>query len=146
MGKVSQRRFCAFCRSERLVYLKKHVSIEDVLLSLAASVLFSIVIFQDLDPRIAVFFVIGIAMAELFISLRWRVSISCPHCGFDPVLYKKTPDAAAKRVKNHLDVRRADPFSAVNPPPRLPVIVKKFSADQLSSVTRKNPSQIEKTL
>ena len=132
MFRVSRRCYCAFCRSERNVYLKRHVSFVDVLLSALTGVLVSLILWQSLDPRAVVFFALGLGLAEIFIMIRWRSSISCPHCGFDPVLYKKKPELAAAKVRGFLDQRREDPLSAFSPPPRLPAAVKKKSAKTLS--------------
>lgn len=128
--RVSDECFCAFCRSHRVVYRKKHVSIVDVGLTLAAAALSSWIIWQDLDPRAVVIFAFGLGLAEIFILFRWRLSIACPHCGFDPVVYKKAPDKAAARVKAHMSARRMDPMSAFQPAPKLPVVVKTQSPRQ----------------
>lgn len=121
-SKPSRHCYCAFCRSPRLVYVKKHVSILDVALAAASALLISFIIFQDLDPRAVVFFAVCIAVTEVFITFRWRFSIACPHCGFDPVVYKKAPDRAVSRVKAHMKLRRENPLSAFSPPPQLPTI------------------------
>lgn len=124
----AEKCYCAFCRELRPVYAKKHVSGYDVVLSAATATLLAFAVHQDFDPRAVVYFVIALAFAELFVIFRWRLSIACPHCGFDPVLYKKAPEKAAARVKRFLDLRREDPLSALARGPRLPVIVKKASA------------------
>lgn len=100
--------------------MKKHVSTLDVVLAAASALLVSFIVFQDFDPRAAVFFAVGLGVTEMFIIFRWRLSIACPHCGFDPVVYKKTPDRAVLRVKAHMKGRREDPLSVFSPPPRLP--------------------------
>jgi hypothetical protein len=118
--RTTKRCFCAFCRSPRLVYVKKHVSLLDIALSVAAALLVSFIVFQDFDPRAVVFFAVGLGVTEMFIIFRWRLSIACPHCGFDPVTYKKMPDRALTRVKAHLKERREDPLSAFSTPIKLP--------------------------
>lgn len=131
MVRVSRKCYCAFCRSVRVIYRKKHVSGFDVFLAAVAAALMSLLVWQDLDPRAVVFFALGIGFAEIFVLFRWRLSIACPHCGFDPVMYKKNPKVAAERVKEHVDRRRKDPMSAFTPPPKLPVIVKKASSPSI---------------
>lgn len=37
--------------------------------------------------------------SDIFIYLRWRMTIVCRMCGFDPVLYKQSPEKAKERVK-----------------------------------------------
>ena len=125
MRKRSNTCFCAFCRSERTVYRKRHVSSTDVFLSLLASLLLSFIVWQDFDPRFVVLFVLATVVAELFIVFRWRMSIACSKCGFDPVLYKKKPELAALRVKAYYTERSEDPLSLFSPPPKLPVLVRK---------------------
>jgi hypothetical protein len=132
MFRVSKRCYCAFCRSERNVYLKRHVSVVDIFLSALTAALVSLILWQSFDPRAVVFFALGLGLAEVFIMIRWRMSISCPHCGFDPVLYKRKPEMAAAKVRKFLDQRREDPLSAFSPPPKLPNVVKKKPAKTLS--------------
>ena len=125
MRKHSNTCFCAFCRSERTIYRKRHVSATDVFLSLLASALLSFIVWQDFDPRVVVFFASSLVIAELFIVFRWRMSIACPKCGFDPVLYKKKPELAALRVKAFYTERAEDPLSLFSSPPKLPVLIRK---------------------
>jgi hypothetical protein len=124
MKAVSQRCFCAFCRSERTVYSKRHISAIDVGLALLASALLSLIVWQELDPRLVMFFALALGLAELFVVLRWRLTIACQKCGFDPVLYKKKPALAAARVKETYKRKMEDPLSAFAPPPKLPVLFK----------------------
>ena len=42
-------------------------------------------------------------ISEIFIQLRWRLTVACPRCGFDPVLYVKDPEKAARRVRQFYD-------------------------------------------
>ncbi|RYZ75124.1 MAG: hypothetical protein EOP05_08650 [Proteobacteria bacterium] len=125
MGKKSNRCFCAFCRSERSVYRKRHVSAVDVLWALIASVLLSFIFWQDFDPRLVAFFAVGVAIAETFVIIRRKSSIACPRCGFDPVLYRRSPELAAARVKQYYKEKAEDPMSVFSPPAKLPVIVRK---------------------
>jgi hypothetical protein len=124
-SQVSSRCFCAFCRSERTVYRKRHISANDVFLSMVVSLLLSFIFWQDFDPRLVVFFALSLVVSELFVVFRWRMSIACSKCGFDPVLYKKNPELAALRVKAHYGERLEDPLSVFAPPPKLPVLIRK---------------------
>ncbi len=137
MSKSSERCFCAFCRSERNVYRKRHVSFVDVALALLTSLLVSFIAWQEFDPRFVVIFALASGIAELFIVLRWRLSIACPKCGFDPVLYKKKPALAAARVKEYYKSRMEDPLSVFSPPPRLPFVSNsKASQDARAEASR----------
>jgi hypothetical protein len=136
MFKTSKRCYCAFCRSPRVVYKKKHVSLIDGFLALVSALLASFIFWQDVDPRCVVLFAVGLGMTEMFIILRWRLSIACPHCGFDPVLYKKSAEKAALRVKTHMGLRRSDPLSVFSPSLNLPVLVKKTKRPPEAGATR----------
>jgi hypothetical protein len=125
MAQDSSKCFCAFCRSERTVYRKRHISAFDVFLSFVVSLLVSFIVFQDFDPRLIVFFAVSVVISEVFVKMRWRASIACRKCGFDPVLYKRKPDLAALRVKAYYAERMEDPLSLFTPPPKLPVLIRK---------------------
>lgn len=125
MPKASNRCFCAFCRSERTIYRKRHISTFDVALSVLVSGLVSFIVWQDFDPRLVVFFILSCMVSEIFVQFRWRMSIACPKCGFDPVLYRRKPELAAARVKAHYSERMNDPMSVFAPPPKLPVLIRK---------------------
>lgn len=106
------------------MYRKRHVSFFDVILSAMTSAVLSLIFWQELDPRLVIFFVLAVGIAQIFIVLRWRMTIACAKCGFDPVLYKRKPDLAAARVKSHYKTRMEDPMSVFSPPPKLPALVK----------------------
>lgn len=96
------------------------MNIFDSFLVFLCAFLLMIVTYRDFDPRAVLFFVFGLMVAEFFIQLRWRMGVLCPHCGFDPVLYKKSPEKAAERVRRHLERRKNDPRSLLRPPLQLP--------------------------
>jgi hypothetical protein len=112
MGLISRlkgRCFCAFCKAERKVYLKKHVDLTNVL---AASFLAMAITFSQWgqpDPRGAVIFAVFIAIAEVFVYSRWRASMVCKLCGFDPLVYKRSPEQAASKVRQFYDEKQQDP-------------------------------------
>ncbi len=136
----SKECFCAFCRSARVIYAKKHLSFVDVFLAFAASLLLMIGVWQDFDPRFFMILAFALGFCEIFIQVRWRLSIACPHCGFDPVIYKKNAAHAARNVKAFLDRRREDPISLLRPSPKLPMITlkKSESAQKVGSSTVDN--------
>lgn len=78
------------------------------------------VLWREGDPRILVIFVVYLAVAEIFVQMRWRMSLSCPHCGFDPVTYKKNVEAAVEKVRVHLLRRKEDPRFLLAQPLHLP--------------------------
>lgn len=101
--------YCAFCKSPRRVYKKKHVSVIDVLNSaLIAGVLIAAV-YLEFHPYFFILWVFFLCLSEFFIQIRWRINIVCKHCGFDPVLYLKNPMECAQKVKSALEARKEDP-------------------------------------
>lgn len=114
--------YCAFCKSPRRIYGKRSLNFVNILEALAASLGVMFLIWQEFNPRFVLFFAGFLALGELFIKIRWRSSIICSLCGFDPVVYKLNPDRAAARVRDHLEKRKADPNKLLAKPLNLPVI------------------------
>lgn len=117
--------YCAFCKSPRNIYYKKSLSLVNVIYCSLAALPIMYLMWQEFDPRVTVVFVLCLAFAEVFIKLRWRMSLACQTCGFDPVLYKKDADLASQKVKAHLAVRAQDPKYLLSKPldlPKLPAV------------------------
>lgn len=114
--------YCAFCRTPRRVYRKKSISLLNIFEALLASLAVMYMIWQKLDPRFVLFFVLFMVVGEMFVRIRWRTSMLCPHCGFDPVLYVKDPQEASRKVKVHLDRRKQDPKYMLARPLNLPAL------------------------
>ncbi|MEZ4872320.1 MAG: hypothetical protein R2827_08755 [Bdellovibrionales bacterium] len=102
----SERCYCAFCKHERRVYTKKHISFVNFLLSILASATLMFAIWQSFDARVVILFALSLIVAEIFITIRWRVTLPCPHCGFDPILYVRDPKKACEKVNNTIGLRR----------------------------------------
>lgn len=111
---------CAFCRSERAVYRKRRANGFDYAAALLTAVLLMYLVFGGIDPRAILFFVLFVILTESFIQLRWRMSVTCKHCGFDALLYKKDTAKAAEKVKVHLAQRRDNPDMLLSRPLHLP--------------------------
>jgi hypothetical protein len=107
--------FCAFCRHQRLVYRKKSLSAFDIAMVAFLSLLTVLVLFHQMDPRAFVFFAFYMAIGELFVQVRWKLKIVCPHCGFDPSLYLRSQPAALEKVKKHIERRKTDPAFLLKP-------------------------------
>lgn len=114
--------YCAFCKTPRRVPRKRNISLWNIVASVFVAVLMMMVFWQGYDPRVFVFFAFSLAVAEIFVQFRWRLSIPCRVCGFDPVLYLKNPEAAAAKVKIRLDERKQDPGKALARPLNLPTL------------------------
>lgn len=127
MKKISEKIYCAFCKIPRKAYTKKHMTLTNVLLSLALSVLIMFSLWQQFNAKVFILFTLCLAVAEAFIQMRWRLSVSCPYCGFDPVLYKRDQKLAASRVQMTLEERKSSVslmLSSKNPFNNLPTQVK----------------------
>ena len=110
MAKVQEKCFCAFCKNERRVYLRRHIGFSEVLSSLLLSVLFSFIFWQQLRAEALAFFVMVLIITECLIHFRYRLGLACPYCGFDPILYRRDPQAAARVVKDFMERRKQDPL------------------------------------
>ncbi len=100
------RVYCAFCRLPRTSYLKKHVNWTNVAQSLLVAVLLMYLVWQQFEARVVIFFILSLSLGEIFLQIRWRLTVVCPHCGFDPVLYVHSPDKAAQRVMKKLEDKK----------------------------------------
>lgn len=86
--------------------------------------------------------------AQVSLRMRYRQSVKCPHCGFDPILYKVAPEEAAQLVKAHLEQRRDNPEYLLRPRPKIkPLYLSKEqikalkkAEDQISLAEATNPS------
>jgi hypothetical protein len=99
ISRLRDHRYCAFCKHQRRVYLKKHVDLTNVACALAISLVTTYAVWASADPQGLFIFSVYIVGAEIFVHTRWRVSLVCKMCGFDPVLYKRSPERASARVR-----------------------------------------------
>ncbi len=128
--------YCAFCKTPRRSNLKKSVTLVEVLFCLIGSVLLSLLFWQKFDFKILTLFGILVCILEFFCQLKWRVSIMCSQCGFDPVLYLKDKDKAVLKIKAHLQKRKEDPrvLLSKNPKLNLPALVKSAGEKRAAQV------------
>ncbi|MBO9666660.1 MAG: hypothetical protein J7501_07575 [Bdellovibrio sp.] len=117
--------YCAFCKTPRNIYRKKNIGVMNILASAMAAVVIMFAIWQEYDPRVMIAFVVCLAISEIFVQIRWRLSVVCRACGFDPIMYVKDPQAAAEKVKVQLDRRKEDPKYLLAKPLNLPAIAPK---------------------
>ena len=103
------------------MYRKRRAGWIDYASALLVSVLLMILLFGQFDGRVVLFFLFMVASTEFFVTMRWRMSVACPHCGFDPVLYVRDQAKASEKVKIHLEKRRNDPAALLARPLHLPV-------------------------
>src|SRR6185437_7785682 len=110
-------------RLERKVCMKKTSGWTNVLSALLAAFLIMLAVWQTFDPRVVMIFVTFLVAGEVFVRIRWRLSLPCPHCEFDPALYKTDRAETVRRVKAKLAEVRASGshlFKMQNPLENLP--------------------------
>lgn len=112
--------FCAFCGQKRKIYSLKRANVTHFLLSLLISIMFMWSIWETVDPRGILIFIVVQVSIEIVVHFRWRLSITCKHCGFDPMIYLKDQNKAAEKVKNYLERRVTDPRFLLAPTLNLP--------------------------
>jgi len=117
-------RMCAFCGSKVNVYRKKTSSLLNIFLSGLTALFCHLIFWDQFDARVFLFWVVFLMLGEIFVQIRWRLSIVCRTCGFDPVIYLKNSREAVEKVKIQLERRRTLPQYALAPPLRLPKISK----------------------
>lgn len=82
----------------------------EIIGALLVGLTLSLSLWEKPDPKAAVFSIFFLVLAEALISIRWRLSLTCPHCGFDALLYLKSPKRAADRVLKKREELKADPL------------------------------------
>jgi hypothetical protein len=90
--------FCAFCKAKRKVYTKKHIGLTNVACAAVFALTTTYAAYGDPDPVGIMIFCVYVMGAEIFVYYRWRQSVICSMCGFDPIVYKKSPAKASLRV------------------------------------------------
>ncbi|MCX7978551.1 MAG: hypothetical protein N2578_06060 [Bdellovibrionaceae bacterium] len=120
--------------------MRKGIGITNILASATAAFASMLVIWGAFDPRVILIFVFYLAVAEMIVQIRWRMSVICPRCGFDPVLYRKKPAAAAEKVKAFLQRRKEDPHFVLAKPLNLPALPPERMKvhEQLAAVAQDN--------
>ncbi len=121
MWSQREKTFCAFCGSSNHVYKKKHLGPLDLFGCIIFAMLLGWLFKKAFDIRITLIAVVFLILGETFARLRWRTSVVCKSCGFDPAIYKKSPALAAERVKAFMEMRKNTPEYWLKPPPQLPV-------------------------
>lgn len=107
--------YCAFCKNQRKVYANKHLTLSDILGLVLLGIVMTYAVFRSLDTRglaaIGTMLIIG----ELFSQTKWRSSMICRHCGFDPIIYVRDPGKAGLKIKAFLEMRSEMPEYLLKP-------------------------------
>ena len=120
---IQQRKscYCAFCKTQRKVYSSKHLNMFGIVGLVLLSYVLSYVIWDSPDSRGLITLGLMLFTAELFCQLRWRQSMICKNCGFDPVIYVRDPSLAGEKIKEFIHLRSESPQFLLKPALNLPV-------------------------
>ena len=122
--------FCAFCKSPRRLYRRKHVGPTNVVSAIVIAAGLSMALWNEPDPRGLLFFSTYVIVAEVFIYLRWRAALTCRMCGFDPLVYKRSPAAASLAVREFFDRMGEDPQLMMSKSPLVEVHRRRREAER----------------
>lgn len=122
---MSHKAFCVFCSLPLKVYNKKHVSFLEISAFFIVSILFTHLVWDSFHYIGILLFCVLVVVTELTYRLRWRGSVKCKGCGFDPVLYKISPERAAQTVQDKMAARKNDPLYMLRPQPKIKPIIRK---------------------
>lgn len=117
--------FCMFCSLPINIYTKKHVSFLELFVFAFLSIIFTALVWNEFHFIGLFVFAVFAATSEFVHRMRWRGSVKCKGCGFDPVLYRSAPDLAATIVKDRLALRKQDPLYMLKPQPKIKPILRK---------------------
>lgn len=113
--------FCAFCKTSRKIYTRKHLSLAGIVGLVVLSYIMTYAIWHQPDLRGLVILAALLMGAEGATQLRWRQSVVCQNCGFDPVVYLKSPELAGQKITKFLKIRSESPEFLLKPALNLPV-------------------------
>ncbi|MFN3455338.1 MAG: hypothetical protein ACK41T_10300 [Pseudobdellovibrio sp.] len=113
--------YCAFCKNTRKVYTSKHLNFAGIISLVVLSYIVSYLIWGGPDVRGLGILAILLVVTEGFTQLRWRQSMICLNCGFDPIVYLRDPQAAAQKIKDFMKYRAERPEYLLKPAVHMPV-------------------------
>lgn len=112
--------FCAFCRTPHRIYSLKGVGMSHFVVSLLLTLSFMWGYWGQWHLQAIPLLLISLFLCEVLLHFRWRLALICRQCGFDPLIYKKSPERAAMKVKIYLQNRKNNPRFLLAPPLHLP--------------------------
>ena len=115
-------RFCAFCRTPKKTYTRRHLSLMQILFVTLLSVAVTTLIRGTVDQYFLFLLFPQLMIGEMIVRMRYRGSLVCQSCGFDPVTYRRDYKKARSMVKETLEARRNDPSQMLKKPLGLPRI------------------------
>ncbi len=126
--------FCAYCKSPRRIFRARGLTAVHVLGCLIFSAAISMWFRSIFDVFFLVLFASFAVIAEVVLRLRWRMSIQCEVCGFDPALYVQSQEKAAEKVKSFYEKKKLDPLFLLKSHPAIEARVNKRRQARLNSM------------
>ncbi len=117
---MSNKGYCAFCRSPKVYFGRKRLGILNVGAAFIGALALNYIFSHTVEPITFVIFVANMFVIELALQVRWRMSLICHECGFDPVIYKRNPDVACQMVKAKIEQRKGDHIKTIFFPLSIP--------------------------
>lgn len=105
--------FCAFCRSPKTYFKRRRLGFLNMTVAFICALAINFIFTQSIDFRVFVIFIANLFVIEMAIQIRWRMSLICHECGFDPIIYKRNPELACQMVKLKTDVRKLNPVKTL---------------------------------
>ena len=106
MGVERELVYCAFCKNDRKIYRQKSLGLWGWFTLAFLGISLAGLIFEELNWSLALGIGAVIAVVEVAVHFRWRLALICRECGFDPLVYRRSPHRAATLVKQHLEFRK----------------------------------------
>lgn len=113
--------YCAFCKTPRKVYHLKHLSFVEVISLISLGIISTYALYRALDLRGLVIIGALLLVGEVFTQVKWRTSMICRNCGFDPVVYVRSPEQAGLKIKAFLERRSESAEHLLRPPVQMPM-------------------------
>lgn len=134
--------FCAFCKEPKTVRTKKSIGFFQVVSALILGISLSLTVFGNADWRGVLFFIGALIFIEIYMQMRWRLSIICKTCGFDPALYIKSPALASAKVTEQLDRRKTEAKYLLARPLNLPTVTEERKRELMRVEKRPSTKKI----
>ncbi len=116
--------YCAFCKTPHRIYKKKGLGFWQFVVALTLTVSFMWSYWNSWNLQAIPLLLLSLFLSELILHFRWRLALICRQCGFDPLIYKKSPRLAASKVKSFLERRKKDPRFLLAPAIKFPKKIK----------------------
>ena len=124
-GPVVHKAFCVFCSLPLKIYGKQHVTMTELAVFSFVGIIFTFLVWGEFHFVGLIIFMLLAVSSELVHRMRWRASVKCRGCGFDPVIYQANPEQAAALVKVQMAARKTDPLYMLKPQPKIKPIIRK---------------------